>query len=101
MSPGPGCQIWNPAPGGRLESTSFLWHHGHLVISIKKESSMASSLGELNPRLLWKHFAKILTIPHCSGNEKALGGYVMSVANSLYPPCKRDKVGNVLVSKPA
>ncbi|MBE3126059.1 MAG: aminoacyl-histidine dipeptidase [Acidobacteria bacterium] len=62
---------------------------------------MASSLGELNPRLLWKHFAKILTIPHCSGNEKALGDYVLSVAKSLNLPGKRDKVGNVLVSKPA
>jgi len=62
---------------------------------------MASSLGELNPRLLWKHFAKILTIPHCSGSEKALGDYVLSVAKSLNLPGKRDKVGNVLVSKPA
>jgi dipeptidase D len=62
---------------------------------------MASTLGELNPRLLWKHFSKILTIPHCSGNEKALGEYVLSVAASLNLPAKRDKVGNVLVSKPA
>jgi len=62
---------------------------------------MASSLGELNPQLLWKHFAKILTIPHCSGNEKALGDYVLSVASSLNLPGKRDKVGNVLVSKPS
>ena len=62
---------------------------------------MAASLTELNPRLLWKHFAKILTIPHCSGNEKALGDYVLGVAASLGLPGKRDKVGNVVVSKPA
>lgn len=62
---------------------------------------MASSLNDLNPRLLWKHFAKILTIPHCSGNEKPLGDYVLSVAASLGLTGKRDKVGNVLVSKPA
>ena len=62
---------------------------------------MASSLSELNPRPLWKHFAKILTIPHCSGNEKALGDYVLGVAASLGLPGKRDKVGNVVVSKPA
>lgn len=62
---------------------------------------MASSLNELTPRLLWKHFAKILTIPHCSGSEKALGDYVLSVAASLGLPGKRDRVGNVLVSKPA
>ncbi|HOW85417.1 MAG TPA: aminoacyl-histidine dipeptidase [Candidatus Aminicenantes bacterium] len=62
---------------------------------------MAPSLEELDPRLLWKHFAKILTIPHCSGHEKPLGDYVLSVAASLGLPAKRDKVGNVLVSKPA
>jgi dipeptidase D len=62
---------------------------------------MPSSITELNPKHLWKHFAKILTIPHCSGNEKALGDYVLGVAASLGLPAKRDKVGNVLVSKPA
>ncbi len=62
---------------------------------------MAASLNELDPRLLWKHFAKILTIPHCSGNEKALGDYVLGVAASLGLPGKRDKVGNVVVGKPA
>lgn len=62
---------------------------------------MASPLNDLNPKLLWKHFDKILTIPHCSGSEKALGDYVLSVAASLGLPGKRDRVGNVLVSKPA
>jgi dipeptidase D len=62
---------------------------------------MANSIEELNPRLIWKHFAKILTIPHCSGNEKAIGDYVLSVASSLGLKAKRDKVGNVLVIKPA
>jgi dipeptidase D len=62
---------------------------------------MASSLAELHPTLLWKHFAKILTIPHCSGSEKALGDHVLSVAASLGLAGKRDRVGNVLVSKPA
>ena len=62
---------------------------------------MASSINELEPRLLWKHFAKILAIPHCSGNEKALGDYVLSFAAAQGYAAKRDKVGNVLVSKPA
>ncbi len=62
---------------------------------------MSASLGNLNPPLLWKHFSKILTIPHCSGNEKALGDYVLGVAAGLGLAAKRDKVGNVVVSKPA
>jgi dipeptidase D len=62
---------------------------------------MPSSLTELQPPHLWKHFAKILTIPHCSGNEKPFGDYVLSFARSLNLAAQRDKVGNVLVSKPA
>ncbi|MEN6311838.1 MAG: aminoacyl-histidine dipeptidase [Acidobacteriota bacterium] len=62
---------------------------------------MPSSLTELQPTGLWKYFAKILTIPHGSGNEKALGDYVVSVARELKLDVKRDKVGNVIVSKPA
>jgi len=66
-----------------------------------KENPMPASLNDLKPPLLWKHFSKILTIPHCSGHEKALGDYVLGVAQSLGLPGKRDKVGNVVISKPA
>jgi dipeptidase D len=62
---------------------------------------MASALTELTPSHLWKHFARILTIPRCSGNEKAAGDYVISVAKELRLEVERDKVGNVLVRKPA
>jgi dipeptidase D len=62
---------------------------------------MPSALTELKPSHLWKHFAKIVTIPHCSGNEKPFGDYVISFAQSVKLPAQRDKVGNVLVSKPA
>jgi len=62
---------------------------------------MPSALTELQPSHLWKHFAKILTIPHCSGNEKAFGDYVVSIAAGLKLEARKDKVGNVLVRKPA
>lgn len=62
---------------------------------------MSSAITGLKPSLIWKHFAKILAIPHCSGHEKVLGDYVISVAKGLGFPWKRDKVGNVVVSKPA
>jgi dipeptidase D len=62
---------------------------------------MTETLENLKPALLWKHFAQIIRIPHCSGNERAFGDYIISVAKSLNLPWKRDKVGNVLVSKPA
>jgi len=55
----------------------------------------------LKPILLWKHFAEILKIPHCSGNERALGEYVLTVAKRLNLNGRRDKVGNVIVARKA
>ncbi len=62
---------------------------------------MASRLEDLKPSALWNHFSALLKIPHGSGNEKAVGEYVLSFARSLGLTAKRDKVGNVIVSKPA
>ncbi len=62
---------------------------------------MASRLTELNPTALWKHFEEFLKIPHGSGNEKALGDYIISVAEKNNLEWKRDDVGNVVVSKKA
>ena len=56
---------------------------------------------DLKPALLWKHFARILEIPHCSGNEKALGDYIISVAEAKGLEWQRDAVGNVVVRKQA
>lgn len=56
---------------------------------------------DLQPVLLWKHFAKILEIPHCSGHEEALGDYIISVAKANNLEWQRDAVGNVLVRKKA
>ena len=60
-----------------------------------------SALSELNPNHLWKHFDEILKIPHGSAHEKALGEYIVAQAKKNGLPCKKDKAGNVSVSKPA
>lgn len=62
---------------------------------------MDKNLNNLTPPLLWKHFQEFLKIPHCSGNEKAIGDYIISVAKRLNLGYKRDDVGNVVVSKEA
>ena len=62
---------------------------------------MADVLASLKPTSLWTHFSELLRIPHCSGNEKALGDYVISVAKRNNLSWNRDRVGNVVVSKPA
>ncbi len=60
---------------------------------------MASIFEGLEPVLVWKYFDKILGIPRCSGNEKAIGDYIISVAKELNLTSKRDKVGNVMIEK--
>ncbi len=62
---------------------------------------MSENFAGLKPEALWKHFDQILKIPHCSGHEKALGDYIIGQAKGLGLAWKKDKVGNVVVSKPA
>lgn len=62
---------------------------------------MPDPLAGLKPSLVWRYFGEILKIPHCSGNEAALGEYILGVAKGLNLPARRDKVGNVVVSKAA
>jgi len=60
-----------------------------------------SVIANLEPRLLWQHFDEIRKIPHGSGNEKAIGQYVVSVAQRLGLKYLREKSGNVIIYKPA
>ena len=56
---------------------------------------------ELEPQRLWKFFADVCSIPHPSGHEERLRGYILDFAkeNDLVSRC--DSIGNVLLSKPA
>lgn len=58
-------------------------------------------LSKLNPGLLWKHFYAITQIPHPSGHEGKIIDYIESFAIKHKLECKRDKIGNLLVSKQA
>ena len=62
---------------------------------------MTSPLADLKPTLLWKHFDRLLAIPHCSGGEKPLAADIAAQAKALGLEWKKDKAGNVLVRKPA
>ncbi len=55
----------------------------------------------LKPEKLWDIFAKICEIPHCSGNEKALGDYLLSFAEEKGIEADRDEAGNVVLRVPA
>ncbi|MBN1165321.1 MAG: aminoacyl-histidine dipeptidase [Candidatus Krumholzibacteriota bacterium] len=59
------------------------------------------SISGFEPNVLWKQFEKILSIPHCSGNEKQLGEYLLSYAKSRNLEAERDDTGNVVIRVPA
>jgi dipeptidase D len=58
-------------------------------------------VAELEPRALWSHFDKILTIPRPSKNEAKARQYVIDVAERLGLDYQVDDTGNVVVRKPA
>jgi dipeptidase D len=62
---------------------------------------MSRAIEGLQPGLVWKYFAEIAAIPHGSKNETAIAAYVMNTARRLGLAAKQDKVGSVLVKKPA
>ncbi len=62
---------------------------------------MTKNIADLEPSAIWRHFEEFLKIPHGSGNEKALGDYIISVAQRNDLPWKRDQVGNIVISKKA
>ena len=62
---------------------------------------MSSNFEGLKPSHLWKHFEQMLEIPHGSGDETALGDYIISVAERFNCAWKRDNLGNVVVEKKA
>src|SRR5512136_1631573 len=62
---------------------------------------MVSAIDGLKPELVWKYFAEISRIPRGSKNEAAASRYVLDTAKKLGLQAKSDKLGNVVVSKPA
>lgn len=57
-------------------------------------------VSDLEPKELWQHFDKILTIPRGSKNEKAMREYVTQIAEKNDLSYKQDETGNIVVNKP-
>jgi len=62
---------------------------------------VATVIEGLEPKLIWHHFYEISQIPRGSGNEEAVGEYILSVAKRNNLEYKKDDLGNIIVSKPA
>lgn len=59
------------------------------------------TLNDLQPFLIWKYFSEILNIPRPSKKEEKISNYIISVAKQYKLSFKKDKAGNILISKPA
>jgi dipeptidase D len=80
--------------GDVLLITYFIQHLTIPNISMK-------SLSDLDNASLWKHFEDICRIPRLSRNEGQVIDYLLAFANEHKLKTKKDKSGNVLISKPA
>jgi dipeptidase D len=60
-----------------------------------------SSIENLEPKLVWKHFDEIRKIPRCSKHEEKIRDYIVNFAKKQELQTKVDPVGNVVILKPA
>jgi len=58
-------------------------------------------LRSLDPEPIWKYFEEICTIPRLSKNEGKIRNYLTKFAKKNRLEFKEDKVGNILIIKPA
>jgi dipeptidase D len=60
-----------------------------------------SVLSELNPAPIWIYFEEICSIPRLSKNEEKIRQYLLNFARKNNLESCEDKVGNILITKPA
>ena len=62
---------------------------------------MKNNILELEPRNVFYYFNEICKIPRPSKKEEKIVAWLLEVGKQLGLETKRDKIGNVLISKPA
>jgi len=60
-----------------------------------------NQLSQLSPKPLWSIFEKICSIPHPSKHEQKISAWIQQWAIELGLDIKEDKVGNLIIKKPA
>lgn len=56
---------------------------------------------DINPENVWRHFYSLTQIPRPTGQMKQVTQFVMDFGQSLHLETIQDKVGNVVIKKPA
>ncbi|MDR2496812.1 MAG: aminoacyl-histidine dipeptidase [Tannerellaceae bacterium] len=59
------------------------------------------NITDLKPSIVWNYFHEITQVPRPSKKEGRIIAYLESFAAKHSLPCKKDAVGNILISKPA
>ncbi|MCJ7467758.1 MAG: aminoacyl-histidine dipeptidase [Maribacter sp.] len=62
---------------------------------------MSEEVRRLNPSSIWKHFANLNRVPRASKKEAQVIKFILAFGNHLGLETFEDKVGNVLIRKPA
>ncbi len=62
---------------------------------------MSNAIKGLEPKRVWEYFAEIAKIPRCSKHEEKMTAYILATAKKLGVEADADKLGNVVVRKPA
>jgi dipeptidase D len=62
---------------------------------------MDRKLSQLSPNPVWKYFEEICQVPRPSKKEEQIIAFVENFAALNKLQCKKDTVGNILISKPA
>lgn len=60
-----------------------------------------NKLTDLQPARVFHYFEEIAAIPHGSGNTAAISDYCVAFAKAHGLACVQDKLGNVIIKKPA
>lgn len=60
-----------------------------------------SKVSALEPKRVFDYFEEICKVPRPSKKEEKIVAWLLETAKKLKLPAKRDKIGNVLISKPA
>lgn len=56
---------------------------------------------DLEPKILWNHFADLNAVPRPSKKEERVIQFMMDFGNNLGLETKKDAIGNVIIKKPA
>lgn len=62
---------------------------------------MSSSIRQLEPNALWNHFSDLNAVPRPSKKEERVIQFMVDFGQKLNLETKVDKVGNVIITKPA